>query len=89
MTFAVSLDPNDKINSSSVLPQWDQWTDSHTELVFNVTETGQTNLSTITTDEAVLDRCRYEPLLYLYNVTSDSAIQAFGLVSAILRLSNA
>jgi hypothetical protein len=60
IAFAISQDPNDKIGNASVLPQWSQWEQSHTEMVFNVTADARTNLTTKTTDEARLERCRLD-----------------------------
>jgi hypothetical protein len=59
LSFTVSEDPNNKINNASALIPWSQWAESHTELVFNITADGeQVDLSTTTTDEALLERCR-------------------------------
>ncbi|KAJ7182323.1 Alpha/Beta hydrolase protein [Mycena crocata] len=58
-SFAISLDPNVKIDPASITPPWNRWqVGLNTEMVFNTTETGSPVVRPSKTDEALLERCR-------------------------------
>ncbi|KAJ8083128.1 hypothetical protein PM082_008997 [Marasmius tenuissimus] len=58
-SFAVSLDPNVKIDPSTITPQWDLYSTGDTEMVFNKTVDEQPDVLQITTDEELLQRCSF------------------------------
>ena len=56
--FALSKDPNVKVDED-LTPTWPPWSDeSDVEMVFNKTEGGVPDIRTSQTDEWVLERCR-------------------------------
>ncbi|KAH7920072.1 alpha/beta-hydrolase [Leucogyrophana mollusca] len=58
MSFATSLDINQKVYADDITPQWDAWTvGGRTEMLFNETAAGAPVVQTTTTDAAVLERC--------------------------------
>ncbi|KAE9402363.1 cephalosporin esterase [Gymnopus androsaceus JB14] len=60
LSFVVSLDPNDKIGpSDDITPPWTVYSIEQTEMVFNKTVDNQTDIQTIMTDPAFLERCRF------------------------------
>jgi len=60
LSFVVSLDPNDKIDpSDDITPPWTVYSIEQTEMVFNKTVDNQTDIQTIMTDPAFLERCRF------------------------------
>ncbi|EIW83635.1 alpha beta-hydrolase [Coniophora puteana RWD-64-598 SS2] len=54
---AISLDPNAHVDSSDVTPTWNTWAQGHVEMIFNITETNQTNIAPRVTDPSILSRC--------------------------------
>ncbi|KIJ61014.1 hypothetical protein HYDPIDRAFT_116533 [Hydnomerulius pinastri MD-312] len=59
MATAMSMNPNDKYNSSDITPAWNSWAVGHTEMMFNETEAGAPNVYAYSTDDALLERCLY------------------------------
>ncbi|KAJ7275934.1 alpha beta-hydrolase [Mycena rebaudengoi] len=61
--FAISLDPNVKIDPGSITPRWDQYkSDSdggRTEMVFNKTEGDIPDVRAVKTERKVLERCEF------------------------------
>ncbi|KAJ7149172.1 hypothetical protein C8R43DRAFT_888256, partial [Mycena crocata] len=57
-SFAISLDPNVKVDPASITPTWNRWRVGESEMVFNVTEAGSPAVNLVKTDEAVLKRCQ-------------------------------
>ncbi|KAG6374867.1 hypothetical protein JVT61DRAFT_3372 [Boletus reticuloceps] len=58
LAMAISLNPSDKYNASDVTPaHWNAWTSGYTEMLFNVTSSGEPNIYTYTTAAALLNRC--------------------------------
>ncbi|KAJ7587111.1 Alpha/Beta hydrolase protein [Mycena floridula] len=57
LSFAMFLDPNIKVEPT-ITPKWDKWT-SNEEMVFNVTAEGLPSVVPMTTDPALLERCRF------------------------------
>ncbi|KAJ7217431.1 alpha beta-hydrolase [Mycena rebaudengoi] len=60
--FAISLDPNVKIDPRSITPRWDRYYDlnfhgGRTEMVFNKTEGDAPDLGAVRTEGKVLARC--------------------------------
>ncbi|KAJ7149255.1 Alpha/Beta hydrolase protein [Mycena crocata] len=58
-SFAISMDPNKKVNDSTITPPWRRWDLDHTEILFNKTDDGLPVVKPIKTDEALLERCRF------------------------------
>lgn len=57
MIFAMSQNPNDKFDPTTITPPWDMW-NGNTEMLFNRTEGGDPDVRLIKTSEALLERCR-------------------------------
>lgn len=58
--FQVFADVNKKVSSENLTPFWPQWTDGHTEMLFNRTaDSSGPDLHTVTTDPALLARCEF------------------------------
>lgn len=49
--------PNIKYDSENITPPWAPWSSGHTEMLFNKTETNQTDIRTFATDANLLERC--------------------------------
>ncbi|KAJ7117209.1 Alpha/Beta hydrolase protein [Mycena crocata] len=58
-SFAISLNPNVKVDPANITPPWAQWEAGSAEMVFNTTETGTPAVKAIKTDEGLLERCRF------------------------------
>ena len=56
MSVVRSLDPNDKF-FEDLKPAWPVWENGTTEMLFNVTASGDPIVETMTTDPALLERC--------------------------------
>ncbi|KAJ6585083.1 Alpha/Beta hydrolase protein [Mycena capillaripes] len=57
VSFAVNLDPNEKLRPS-ITPVWQKWSRAvETEMVFNKTEGGAPNIAPTNTSSALLQRC--------------------------------
>ncbi|EIM89556.1 alpha/beta-hydrolase [Stereum hirsutum FP-91666 SS1] len=59
LDFAASLNESQKLNSSTITPPWSQWSNGHTEMLFNLTASSEPVIQTITTDDALLERCEW------------------------------
>jgi len=62
LAFAMSLDPNDKFDSTNITPTWPMWSSgigTGSEMLFNMTSSGDANVTGITTDLALEARCSY------------------------------
>ncbi|KAJ7275805.1 alpha beta-hydrolase [Mycena rebaudengoi] len=61
--FAISLDPNVKIDPDSITPRWDQYKSYYdggcTEMVFNKTEGDVPDVRAVKTQRNVLERCEF------------------------------
>ncbi|ESK88263.1 cephalosporin esterase, partial [Moniliophthora roreri MCA 2997] len=57
LSFVISLDPNVKVDPTNITPQWSLYSDGNTEMKFNKTADNQPNVTTITTDDNLLERC--------------------------------
>jgi hypothetical protein len=58
-SFIINLDPNLKVDPSTITPQWNMFEIGHTEMLFNKTADGVPVVQPITTSDALLNRCRY------------------------------
>ncbi|KAF7343276.1 Carboxylic ester hydrolase [Mycena venus] len=60
LSFAISLDPNIKVDPQSLTPEWIKWDKGRrTEMVFNKTETDTPHIAPAKTSEALIERCRF------------------------------
>ncbi|KAJ6526943.1 alpha beta-hydrolase [Mycena vulgaris] len=59
ISFAISLDPNAKVDPASITPKWDQFDFGNTEMLFNETDTGAPDVRAIKTSSALLERCLF------------------------------
>ncbi|KAJ7077232.1 Alpha/Beta hydrolase protein [Mycena epipterygia] len=57
--FAISLDPNIKIDPTTITPKWDLFDVGNTEMLFNKTDAGAPVVHTIKTSNALLERCQF------------------------------
>ncbi|KAJ7505618.1 Alpha/Beta hydrolase protein [Mycena galericulata] len=58
-SFAISLDPNVKVDPKTITPKWNTWDIGRTEMLFNKTDSGEPVVKTVTTSDALLERCRF------------------------------
>ncbi|KAK7032667.1 carboxylic ester hydrolase [Favolaschia claudopus] len=56
--FAISLDPNIKVDPTTITPAWNKWEAGHTEMLFNKTDQDVPVVNPIMTDATLLNRCR-------------------------------
>lgn len=56
LSIVRSLDPNVKFYAD-LKPEWSVWQNGTTEMLFNVTSTGEAVVRTTTTDPSLLERC--------------------------------
>ncbi|THV05588.1 alpha/beta-hydrolase [Dendrothele bispora CBS 962.96] len=60
LAFAINLDPNDKLDSGNITPQWSTFSVNNTEMLFNRTEDSSAAvIHTFSTDQDLLDRCSF------------------------------
>ncbi|KAJ7616829.1 Alpha/Beta hydrolase protein, partial [Mycena polygramma] len=59
ISFAISLDPNIKVNSTSITPTWNKWNVGQTEMLFNKTDANVPVVQPVTTSNALLTRCQF------------------------------
>ncbi|KDQ25027.1 hypothetical protein PLEOSDRAFT_1047807 [Pleurotus ostreatus PC15] len=59
MDFATALDPNRKIDSTNITPQWSRHLIRNAEMLFNRTVGGQPDIRAITTSSTLLQRCAF------------------------------
>ncbi|KAJ7931193.1 Alpha/Beta hydrolase protein [Mycena leptocephala] len=57
-SFAIALDPNVKVDPTTITPSWQRWAVEHTEMLFNKTDDGLPVVKPINTDDALLARCQ-------------------------------
>jgi hypothetical protein len=57
-SFAIALDPNVKVDPTTITPPWQRWAVEHTEMLFNKTDDGLPVVKPINTDDALLARCQ-------------------------------
>ena len=65
LNFAIFLNPNVKWDLSNITPPWGLW-DGNTEMLFNVTESWSPDIHSVTTSTAVLERCKWVFLFFLF-----------------------
>ncbi|KAF7349008.1 Carboxylic ester hydrolase [Mycena venus] len=58
-SFAISLDPNIKVDPHTITPKWNPWNVGQTEMLFNKTEIGEPIVHPVKTSDALLRRCRF------------------------------
>ncbi|KAJ3732159.1 Alpha/Beta hydrolase protein [Lentinula guzmanii] len=58
LSFVVSQNPNEKI-APTVTPYWERYARGNTEMVFNQTESNQTDIHDNTTSKYLLERCKF------------------------------
>ncbi|KAF7328399.1 Carboxylic ester hydrolase [Mycena venus] len=58
-SFAISLDPNIKVDPTTITPKWSQWASRHTEMLFNKTESNTSVVRTEHTSSTLLERCQF------------------------------
>ncbi|KAK1234053.1 hypothetical protein PQX77_002747 [Marasmius sp. AFHP31] len=59
VSFAVSLDPNVKVDPSNITPQWDQYNLAGDEMVFNRTIDDLPDVRLVETRKDLLARCSF------------------------------
>ncbi|KAJ8692186.1 hypothetical protein PTI98_009521 [Pleurotus ostreatus] len=59
MDFATALDPNRKIDSTNITPQWSRHLIGNAEMLFNRTVGGASDIRAITTSSTLLQRCAF------------------------------
>ncbi|KAJ6582727.1 Alpha/Beta hydrolase protein [Mycena vulgaris] len=57
-SFIINLDPNIKVDPTTITPQWDLFEVKNTEMLFNMTA-GVPVVQPITTSDALLERCQF------------------------------
>ncbi|EIM89549.1 alpha/beta-hydrolase [Stereum hirsutum FP-91666 SS1] len=57
--FALFHNESHKINSSTITPRWSQWSDGHTEMLFNRSITDEPVVETFHTDDELMERCEW------------------------------
>jgi hypothetical protein len=58
VSFAVNLNPNEKVGQPTITPSWSKWTGRGEEMLFNRTGAGAPLVEAFTTDSALRARCR-------------------------------
>ncbi|KAJ7664715.1 alpha beta-hydrolase [Mycena rosella] len=58
-SFALWLDPNKKVDPTTITPPWKRWDLEHTEMLFNKTEDGVPVVQPLRTSDALLERCQF------------------------------
>ncbi|KAL0065741.1 hypothetical protein AAF712_007224, partial [Marasmius tenuissimus] len=59
VSFAISLDPNVKVDPSNITPQWDLYSLSTDEMVFNKTAEDVPDIRLSETNKDLLARCSF------------------------------
>ncbi|KAF8451115.1 Alpha/Beta hydrolase protein [Boletus edulis BED1] len=68
LAMVTSGGPDNKYNPADDLPSsWSNWASGDTEMVFNTTSDGSSDLYTLTTDSGLLNRCAYVPVSSLFS----------------------
>ncbi|KAJ7237934.1 Alpha/Beta hydrolase protein, partial [Mycena rebaudengoi] len=58
-SFIINLDPNIKVDPTTITPRWSPFIIGNTEMLFNKTEAGEPVVQPITTSTDLLQRCRF------------------------------
>ncbi|KAJ7716032.1 Alpha/Beta hydrolase protein [Mycena olivaceomarginata] len=58
MSFGISLNPNVKIDPTTITPPWQKWEGRHMEMLFNSTAAGLPLVEPMETSDALLERCQ-------------------------------
>ncbi|KAJ7235638.1 alpha beta-hydrolase [Mycena haematopus] len=58
-SFIINLDPNIKVDPTTITPHWNKFDILHTEMLFNKTADGAPVVHAITTSNALLERCKF------------------------------
>ncbi|KAF7335501.1 Carboxylic ester hydrolase [Mycena venus] len=58
-SFAISLDPNIKVNPYTITPKWNKWNLGETEMLFNKTDADVPVVHPVKTSDALLERCQF------------------------------
>ncbi|KAF8168656.1 Alpha/Beta hydrolase protein [Mycena galopus ATCC 62051] len=58
-SFAISLDPNIKVDPQNITPQWNKWDVGQSEMLFNKTAADIPVVQPVNTADALLERCRF------------------------------
>ncbi|KAJ7627828.1 Alpha/Beta hydrolase protein [Mycena polygramma] len=58
ISFAISLNPNIKVDPSTITPKWSSWSAGKTEMLFNKTDTNLPLVRAVRTSDALLKRCQ-------------------------------
>ncbi|KAJ7167191.1 Alpha/Beta hydrolase protein, partial [Mycena crocata] len=58
-SFAISLDPNIKVDPTTITPKWNKWIAGQREMLFNKTEADVPVVKPIKTSNALLGRCQF------------------------------
>lgn len=57
--LVLSLNPNTKFETDNRTPHWDRWSINNSEMLFNKTDTNETDIKATITDAGLLKRCEY------------------------------
>ncbi|KAJ7864548.1 Alpha/Beta hydrolase protein [Mycena leptocephala] len=58
-SFAISLDPNRKVNPNTITPKWSKWYAGETEMLFNKSDADVPIVHPVKTSDALLKRCQF------------------------------
>ena len=59
LSFVKSLTPNNNPQKDSITPFWQTYAPGNTEMVFNLTDTGDAVVDPVATDSSLLERCAF------------------------------
>ncbi|KAJ7455064.1 Alpha/Beta hydrolase protein [Mycena latifolia] len=59
ISFAISLDPNIKVDPTTITPPWRKWSSGHMEMLFNKTDADVPDVRPVRTSDALLERCAF------------------------------
>lgn len=68
-SFVISLDPNIKVDTTTITPEWNVWAVGNTEMLFNRTDAGDPEVHAVQTSNSLLERC-----LCVYSFLSSTLI---------------
>ena len=66
VSFAISLDPNAKVDPSNITPQWELYGPSGGQVVFNKTVDEKPDVHPAAVDDELLRRCKWVYFCILY-----------------------
>ncbi|KAJ7679849.1 hypothetical protein B0H17DRAFT_1206355 [Mycena rosella] len=58
-SFAISLEPNIKVDPTNITPKWRTWSVGKMEMLFNKTDAGVPDVRPVQTDDALLERRQF------------------------------